>query len=168
MQVVSGGFCPYTSYREFHRRYAEAPMVWAWQEVLERLASSEHHERGSLTLSKTGTASDCELLPGMAISIQVIEPGGRTRPHSHAWWHLFFVQSGTGVAVLGDQNAARSLSRGDVVLVPAWCAHRFENLHQVEELIMMSLTNLPQQTKLSNLLSHEPDEHAEAISAPTA
>jgi gentisate 1,2-dioxygenase len=90
--------------------------------------------------------------------MQVVKPGAATRPHAHAWWHLFVVQAGQGTMRLGDAETPTSLDRGDVVMVPAWCAHSIENRAKQDDLILMSLTNLPQQAGLSNLLAKEPDD----------
>ncbi|HEY0523486.1 MAG TPA: cupin domain-containing protein [Stellaceae bacterium] len=158
MTDLNGSVFPYLDYREHYSREQPKPAVWRWTELAERIAGSHHNERGSLTLSTAaGTAGGCEIIAGMAISIQVVKPRERTRPHAHAWWHLFFVQNGTGTATFGEQQDATPLNRGDLILVPAWSAHHFENLG-ADDLILMSMTNLPQQAKLSNLLAREPDD----------
>ena len=160
MSVLSGAVFPYTKYREIYRREQGRAIVWRWAELAEQLEASEHSERGTLTLSTAATAGGCELVPGMAISIQVVRAGCQTRPHAHSWWHLFLVQSGTGTMLLGDSLDATRLSRGDLVLVPAWCEHHFENLVGQDSLVLMSITNLPQQARLSNLLADEPEDCA--------
>jgi len=40
---------------------------------------------------------------------------------------------------------------------------RFENLAERDNLVRMSMTNLPQQARLSNLLAEEPEDRVEAI-----
>lgn len=158
MSVQAGMVFPYTKYREHFRPDSQQAVTWKWADLAVMLNDSRHTERGTLTLSTDNSASGCELLPGAAISMQVVKPGASTRPHAHAWWHLFVVQKGSGTMRLGDAEASTSLGRGDVVLVPAWCAHSIENLSAQDDLILMSLTNLPQQADLSNLLAKEPDD----------
>jgi gentisate 1,2-dioxygenase len=167
MAVLSGATLPYLKYRQLysqlHSQIRELPVVWRWRELAEQFDASAHTERGTLTLSTAGTAGRCELVPGMAITIQVVRAGDRTRPHAHAWWHLFFVQAGTGTMVLGKAQDVVQLSRNDLVLVPAWCEHHFENMTEPENLVLMSITNLPQQAGLSNLLANEPEDCPEGL-----
>lgn len=159
MAVLTGATLPYERYRNLYSQKRELPVVWRWRELTEQLDASAHTERGTLALSVADTAGRCELVPGMAITIQVVSSGGRTRPHAHSWWHLFFVQAGTGTMVLGNARDVAQLSRGDLVLVPAWCEHHFENTSEQESLVLMSISNLPQQAGLSNLLAAEPEDH---------
>ena len=69
--------------------------------------------------------------------------GERTRPHAHSWWHLFFVRAGSARAVL-KSHASRALAEGDLLLVPAWTDHHFEN-DSPKDLVLLSMSNLPQQ-----------------------
>ena len=54
-------------------------------------------------------------------------------------------------------------NRGDLVCVPAWCSHAITNISSAEDLILMSLTNLPQQEALGNVCAHEPEDAATPI-----
>ncbi len=157
MTLAHGQALPYAAYREHFGARPAAPVAWHWSNVLGLLAAAPHGERGSLTLSATDVASGCELLPGMAINVQVVGAGSSTRTHAHSWWHLFLVQSGQAVAVVGDAGSRSELRQGDVLLVPAWCDHRFENAG-TDDLIVLSMSNLPQQTGLSNHRAREPHE----------
>ena len=163
MSVQIGTVFPYTEYREHFRANPPQAVIWKWADLAGLLDASRHTERGTLTLATADSASGCELLPGAAISMQVVKPSAATRPHSHSWWHLFVVQAGTGTMRLGDAETQTSLNRGDVVVVPAWCAHSIENLSAQNDLILMSLTNLPQQAGLLNLLAKEPDDQVEPL-----
>jgi len=167
MAVLSGATLPYVRYRKLYDQKQEVPVVWKWKEIVEQFDTTAHTERGTITLSTAATAGRCELLPGMAISIQVVNAGGRTRPHAHSWWHLFFVQAGAGTMVLGSAQDVVQLSRNDLVLVPGWCAHHFENTTGQESLVLMSLTNLPQQAGLSNLRADEPEDRPEGVEIVT-
>ena len=153
--VGAGQAVAYRHYRDcFHPRQASA-VHWAWSEIAQTLAACGPSERGSLTLSSTGQPQDCQILPGIALNIQVVPAGGGTRSHAHAWWHLFLVHSGRGEAVLCSQPP-RPLQAGDILLVPAWVAHHFSNGHDAP-LLLLSLSNLPQQAALSNHLAREPE-----------
>lgn len=153
-EVSAGQALPYQHYRDcFHPRQASA-VHWAWREIAQTLATAAPAERGSLTLSTTGRPQDCQILPGIALNIQVVPAQGGTRPHAHAWWHLFLVHEGRGTVMLGSQPA-RAIQSGDILLVPAWVSHHFSNAHDAP-LLLLSMSNLPQQAALSNLLAREP------------
>jgi len=159
MSVLNGTVYPYSSYREhFCQHGGPEAATWKWADLVAMLSASRHTERGTLTLSTIGNAEGCELLPGAAISLQVVKPASSTRPHTHSWWHLFIVQAGSGTMYLGRAQEPTSLNRGDLVLVPAWCLHAITNLSNTDDLILMSLTNLPQQAALDNLRAHEPED----------
>jgi gentisate 1,2-dioxygenase len=155
MTIELGQVFPYSAYRDHFDARPVAPVVWNWVTVLDQLAAASHGERGSLTLSSTGDGNGCELLPGFAINVQVVEAGGTTRTHAHSWWHFFLVQSGQATAVLGDSESRSRICQGDLLLVPAWCDHRFEN-DGLDDFIVLSMSNLPQQTVLSNQRAREP------------
>jgi gentisate 1,2-dioxygenase len=155
MTTTLGQVFAYSAYRDHFDARPAAPVVWSWATVLGQLAAASHGERGSLTLSSTGDGSGCELLPGIAINVQVVEAGGTTRTHAHSWWHLFLVQSGQATSVLGDSESRSCIRQGDLLLVPAWCDHRFEN-DGLDSLVVLSMSNLPQQTGLSNQRAREP------------
>lgn len=152
--ISDGQALPYHHYRECFRPRQASAVHWAWSEIAQTLAAAAPSERGSLTLTSTGQPEDCQILPGMSLNIQVVPGHGGTRAHAHAWWHLFLVHSGRGSVLLGDQ-APRAVEAGDILLVPAWVPHRFSNRHDAP-LLLMSLSNLPQQAALSNHLAREP------------
>lgn len=122
------------------------------------LASTEHTEYGTLTLAMPNGVN--EILPGMSLTIQVVPPGDRTTPHSHSWWHLYVVRSGAGSVIFDELPDAAGLEAADLVLIPAWSVHHFENREAADDLVLLSMTNLPQQAILSNLLSREFSDEA--------
>ncbi|MBA2672693.1 cupin domain-containing protein [Ramlibacter sp.] len=155
--ISTGQAVSYTRYRDAFAGGAGNAVHWNWSAILEALSAATPGERGSLTLSKTGQASECELMPGMAVTIQVVPGESRTRPHAHSWWHLFVVCSGSAQALLGalGDAEARQLHAKDLLLVPAWTRHHFENGGQ-EDLVLLSMSNLPQQSGLANHRADEP------------
>lgn len=153
-----GHVVPYERYRAHFPAQAGLPVHWSWSFILAALAQTPAAERGSLTLSSSTGPAGCELLPGMAINIQLVPAGSSTRAHSHSWWHLFFVRTGVARADLGRQGS-RKLASGDLLLVPAWCEHAFHNDGR-EDLVLLSMSNLPQQAALSNHLAYEPDDRS--------
>lgn len=150
-------------YHEYRRHFADVPpepVMWSWPDIAAGLAAARHGERGTFTLSRDAAASGCEILPGMAVNVQVVQAGASTRPHAHAWWHLFVVQEGGGTAYLGAERKPVRLAARDLLLVPAWCEHAFQ-CEPDTPLILFSVSNLPQQTGLGNQKASEPaDEPA--------
>lgn len=153
---TAGSAVPYARYRAHFEPRAGMPVHWSWPAIASALDAAPPAERGSLTLSADGTPGGCEMLPGMAINVQQVPAGGSTRAHAHAWWHLFFVRSGSALAFVGRDDGRR-LGPGDLLLVPAWNHHRFDN-DSTEDLVMLSMSNLPQQASLANHLAIEPEE----------
>lgn len=160
MSIKMGAVFPYTKYRAHFNSRPPHAVTWKWADIVNSLKDSTHTERGTLTLTSNGEAEGCELLPGAAVSLQIVKAGESTRPHAHSWWHFFVVQNGTGTMTLGAGQTSTSLNRGDVVIVPAWCAHSIQNGSLQDDLILMSLTNLPQQAGLSNLFAQEPEDQS--------
>ncbi|WP_028226999.1 cupin domain-containing protein [Paraburkholderia ferrariae] len=153
--VTRGKLFEYNQYRSHFADAQPNAVAWAWSDIVTGLAASRHGERGTFTLSKDGAAAGCEILPGMAVNVQVVQAGASTRPHAHAWWHLFVVQSGSGTAYLGADPEPVRLATRDLLLVPAWCDHAFQ-CDPHDALILFSASNLPQQTGLGNQKASEP------------
>lgn len=153
MSIQKGGQVSYPEYRTRYSGERSLPVIWHWRALANELASTEHTEYGTLTLAMPSGVN--EVLPGMSLTIQVVPPGGRTTPHSHSWWHLYVVHSGTGSLIFDELPDAAGLEAADLVLIPAWSVHHFENREAPDDLVLLSMTNLPQQAILSNLLSRE-------------
>ncbi|PMS35451.1 Cupin domain-containing protein [Trinickia symbiotica] len=154
--VTEGRLFDYGQYRDHFADVPEQAVVWPWPQTAKSLAAARHGERGTFTLTRDGTAAGCEIVPGMAINVQVVPPHESTRPHAHAWWHLFIVQSGSGVAHVGEHEEPVRLAPRDVLIVPAWCMHAF-HCDADEALVLFSMSNLPQQKSLGNLKASEPE-----------
>lgn len=146
----------YERYRAHFEPRAGKAVHWSCSAIADALAAAPQTERGSVTLSTDGSPAGCEMIPGLAINVQVVPVGGSTRAHAHAWWHLFFVRSGSARGVVGSEGARR-LGAGDLLLVPAWNDHCFDN-DGSEDLVLLSMSNLPQQAALANHLAREPEE----------
>jgi gentisate 1,2-dioxygenase len=152
MSVQIGSQRPYPELRQTYATTPRSPVVWQWDTLAKELDGAEHTEYGTLTLS--GPDGGFEVAPGTSMTFQVVEPRGSTTPHEHAWWHLYFVRSGTGAIVFGEPDDAAGLSTGDIVFIPAWVPHHLEN-DATDDLVLLNMSNLPQQSELNNLLSRE-------------
>ncbi len=157
--VTEGRLFDYSQYRGHFADPREPAAVWRWSAISAELAAAPHGERGTFTLTRDGTAAGCEILHGMAINVQVVPAGESTRPHAHAWWHLFIVQSGRGIAYVGANGEPVRIAERDVLIFPAWCAHAF-HCDADDALVLFSTSNLPQQTRLGNLRAAEPEDAA--------
>jgi mannose-6-phosphate isomerase-like protein (cupin superfamily) len=155
--VTEGRLFDYGQYRSHFADVPGQAVAWPWPEIARALAAARHGERGTFTLSRDGTAKGCEIVPGMAINVQVVPPGESTRPHAHAWWHLFIVQAGSGTAYVGADSKPVRLAEREVLVVPAWCVHAFQS-DVSAALVLFSASNLPQQTRLGNQRADEPDD----------
>jgi gentisate 1,2-dioxygenase len=153
MSIRSGNQLPYPEFRARHAKGRSAPVVWQWKTLADALGTAEHSERGTIAL--TMPDGDTEVVPGTAVAFQVITPGGRTTSHAHTWWHLYVVRSGTGTVVFDELDETADLNPGDIMLIPAWSMHHFENRGGSQDLVLLNLMNLPHLADLGNLLSEE-------------
>ncbi len=149
--VRTGSQLPYPEFRRRHETERPSPVVWQWKTLAEELGAAEHTEYGTITLSTPDGGH--EIVPGTAMTFQVVKPGDRTTPHSHSWWHVYFVRSGAGSVVFDGSDEAAELNTGDIMHIPAWAVHHFENRGVEEDLVLLNMSNYPQQSGLGNLLS---------------
>ncbi|MDQ0122444.1 gentisate 1,2-dioxygenase [Pseudomonas lini] len=143
MSDVQGAFF---SYKEFRQSLHQPPVgarVWKAGELSDFRQRLETSEVDIVALAHEKSIEGCKLTPGMAVSMQWLKPGTVLNGHVHAWWHLFIIQSGSGILNLGDANDV-SVSVGDVLLVPAWTRHGFVNTSATEPLAMLNMSNMPQ------------------------
>ncbi len=77
--------------------------------------------------------------PTKAVLTRVV-PGGRFVPHCDPYAHLFYILSGTGEVLAGDER--RTVSPGSIIRVAAGELHGYENNGETD-LLLISL-NLPQ------------------------
>ncbi|WP_280719452.1 cupin domain-containing protein [Kitasatospora sp. MAP5-34] len=129
--------------------------MWQWEALAEALEAAEHTEYGTLTLATPGGSH--EIVPGTSMTFQAVRPGERSTPHSHSWWHLYFVRSGSGTVIFDETRETAELSEGDILLIPAWSVHHFENREAGGDLLLLNMSNLPQ---LAGLHINFSKEHA--------
>ncbi|MGW6318120.1 cupin domain-containing protein [Streptomyces sp. NPDC055099] len=152
MPVQTGRHFPYREFRKRHIQTPE-PVIWPWKSLAKELEAAEHSQYGTLTL--TGPDGGHEIVPGTSMTFQSVRPGEHTTPHAHSWWHLYFVRSGSGVLVLDETGETVELDGDDVLLIPAWWTHHFENRGTEDELLLLNMSNLPQLVSLHNKFSRE-------------
>lgn len=153
MPIQTGSQFPYLKFRGRYQDVQASPVIWKWKALADDLATAEHTQYGTLTLSLPNGSH--QPVPGTAMTFQVVRPGGRTTAHSHSWWHLYFVRSGKGSVVFDEPRETAELDVGDIMLIPAWSVHHFENHGAPEDMVLLSITNLSQQADLANLMSRE-------------
>lgn len=146
MNDIKGGYFPYQAFRESLNRPPLSAKVWRRDELADLRQSFKASDVDIVALAHHNSTDGCNLMPGMAVSMQWLTPGAALNGHAHAWWHLFIIQSGSGELTLGDARAV-SVSTGDVLLVPAWTRHGFVNSSS-QTLAMLNLSNMPQMAQL--------------------
>lgn len=151
MAIQPGQQFPYPEFRRRHARPQPEPVLWQWEALAEELRVTEHTEYGTITLARPDGGH--EVVPGTSMTFQAVRPGERTTPHSHTWWHLYFVRSGTGTVVFHESGDTTGLSEGDILLIPAWTVHHFENGAGDADLLLLNMSNLPQLAALHNNFS---------------
>ncbi|MFM9371523.1 cupin domain-containing protein [Streptomyces sp. Da 82-17] len=153
MPVRTGSQFPYPEFRKRHAQQRPAPIVWQWENLAKELAAAEHTQYGTVTLAAPD--GDHQVVPGTSMTFQSVRPGERTTPHTHSWWHLYFVRAGFGVVVFDETEETVELSDGDIMLIPAWHVHHFENRGSDGDLLLLNMSNLPQLADLHNKFSKE-------------
>ncbi|MFF8102624.1 cupin domain-containing protein [Streptomyces sp. NPDC016640] len=151
--MQTGSQFPYPEFRKRHERVQPAPVLWQWETLAKEIEAAEHTPYGTLTLAAPDGRH--EIVPGTSMTFQAVRPGERTTPHSHSWWHLYFVRSGSGTVTFDDTGESAGLSEGDIMLIPAWSVHHFENPDGTTDLLLLNMSNLPQLAALYNNFSEE-------------
>ncbi|KPC52716.1 cupin domain-containing protein [Amantichitinum ursilacus] len=154
MSKFAGNTFPFMPYRNFYRQMQSRPAVWRDADLQALRLANTDPATDTIALAVGPGETGCEVVPGMAMSMQWINPGEQMQTHKHSWWHLFFIQSGHGTVTLQDPDSGLPevtvLAPGDWVLVPAGITHRFDNSSASAPLVMMNINNLPQQALLSS------------------
>lgn len=149
MNNIQGGFFSYKDFRQSLNQPPVNARLWTGSELANMRQSLEDSEIDIVALAHDNSTAGCKLTPGMAVSMQWLKPGTTLNGHAHAWWHLFIIQSGSGVLTLDEADEV-SVNCGDVLLVPAWTRHGFVNTSATESLTMLNMSNMPQMALLSN------------------
>ncbi|WP_409908936.1 cupin domain-containing protein [Bradyrhizobium sp.] len=147
-----GCYLAYGVLRDALKSRTTVPVAWSWSRTAAELETRVGAEiRGISLVALSTAASDAtgEVVPGISFAVQSLPVDGQTPRHSHAWWHVFVVQSGSGIVGFGDGREAIRMTRNDVVLIPAWCVHELRN-DGAEPFVTLNLSNMPQQADLAN------------------
>jgi gentisate 1,2-dioxygenase len=149
MNNVQGAFFSYKDFRQSLHHQPVSPRVWKGAELTDLRQTLEASDVDIVALAHDKSIEGCEVTPGIAVAMQWLKPGVVLNGHSHSWWHLFIIQSGSGALTLGDADEV-NVNTGDVLLVPAWTRHGFVNTSTTEPLAMLNMSNMPQMALLSN------------------
>jgi gentisate 1,2-dioxygenase len=163
---------PFAGYLAMSARDPAQPVHWRHAVLEAGCQEAAHGERGTVALVPLGsTGRNGEVAPGLSMTIQVVRPGEITSPHRHAFWHLYLVGEGQGLARVGRvrhrggqdrgsggfPHADFQVARGDVFYVPPWASHQLENSHADDALVLYVIQNLPQLAGLGTLLREAAD-----------
>lgn len=151
MKSIWGYALDYKSFREFIQKIAvHGPQIWKHEQLISKYTVIRDSEQDTFALSTGETLEHGEVVPGINLSLQWIKSGDCMESHAHSWWHIFIIQSGTGLIGFGKGEPMRTIVKGDIILVPAWVEHHFENPDKDHDLVMLSLTNMLEQARASN------------------
>jgi gentisate 1,2-dioxygenase len=155
MNDTHGAFFNYQDFRENLKQSLPQPRIWNTA-ALDRIRGEFiGTEVDTVALATGDSIHCCEVVAGMAMAMQWLEPGHTMQGHRHSWWHLFIIQKGLGELVIGNRDPL-PISAGDVLLIPAWTDHGFANTSSTEPLSMLNLSNMPQVSALANFLPSVP------------
>lgn len=140
---------PFDAYLTAAARPRQSYTHWPWTSLEEQTASNLYSERGLVAL--VTDAGKGEVAPGLSMVVQVVLQKGSTSPHRHSFWHIYVVKSGAGKCCL-DDGIVQPLAPGDVLFVPAWETHGFENASEDQPLVLLALQNLPQLAGMGALM----------------
>lgn len=149
MDNFQGAFFSYKDFRQSLHHQSVSPKVWKGSELAQLPQTLAASEVDIVALAHDKSTAGCEVTPGMAIAMQWLNPGVMLKGHAHSWWHLFVIQSGSGLLTLDEADEV-NVSPGDVLLVPAWTTHGFVNPSTSTPLAMLNMSNMPQMALLSN------------------
>ncbi|CAG9251916.1 Cupin domain-containing protein [Paraburkholderia unamae] len=183
-----GRLVPFGAYLDAAARTRPRAAHWSAAAIDEARRRFPHGERGTVALVADDAADEgdrdgrtvrdpvfvdravatsahydaSEAAPGVSLTVQIVEPARDTQAHRHAFWHLYVVVTGCGIAhvdeagtpidALSSDESAYPLAAGDALYVPPWAAHRFENPHRSAPLVLYALQNLPQLAALGTLV----------------
>ena len=152
MNDTQGAFFNYQHFRENLKQGPVQPRIWNTATMDQLRDQFIGTEVDIVALATDESIKCCELVPGMAMAMQWLEPGHTLQGHSHSWWHLFIIQRGLGELLIGDRDPL-PISPGDVLMIPAWTDHGFVNTSSTEPLSMLNLSNMPQISALANFFT---------------
>lgn len=129
-------------------RPADLPAFWSADAIAAAFAALPPGEPQAIVLTANTRGNQGEIAPDLSLVLQEVRPGQQSAPHRHSFWHLYIVQAGRGVACIEGAGGARAIAAGDIVFVPPFHSHGFDNLEGAEPLILITLQNMPQLAQL--------------------
>lgn len=160
--VDDGRLISFGAYLTAAGRARLLPTHWPSRDIAVARSRYPQGERGTVALVPGDGGDSAEAAPGVSLTIQIVEPIRDTRAHRHAFWHLYIVVSGHGIAHV-DDTLTYTLAPGDAFYVPPWTAHHMSNPHGDESLVLYALQNLPQLAALGTLMREAPDGGIEHV-----
>lgn len=136
------------AYLDLVGRPADQPAFWSADGLAAALDQVPPGEARTIVLTANARSSHGEIAPGLSLVLQDVKPGQQSPSHRHSFWHLYIVQAGRGVARIEASGGERAIAAGDVIFVPPFHAHSFDNRAGTESLLLITLQNMPQLAQL--------------------
>jgi gentisate 1,2-dioxygenase len=110
----------------------EAAMLWPWSDIQRAVdcaaeeVSMDDAERRALILSNPAFAPHIQTTSNLIAAVQILNPGDRADNHRHTMAAIRMIVEADGgfTSVDGQQY---EMSRGDLILTPAWTWHAHAN-----------------------------------------
>ncbi|MGG1948225.1 cupin domain-containing protein [Trinickia sp. NRRL B-1857] len=127
---------------------ADQSAFWSADALATALDQLPPGEARAIVLTSNARSAHGEIAPGLSLVVQDVRPGQQSPSHRHSFWHLYIVQAGRGVAHIEASGGERAIAAGDVIFVPPFHSHGFDNRAGTESLILITLQNMPQLAQL--------------------
>lgn len=160
-----GGLVAFADYLKRAPRPADRPTFWSTTELDRALETLPHGERGTVALAKAPQGALGEVAPGLSLVLQEVKEGEKTSPHRHSFWHLYIVRKGAAAAAIEGSDSAKPIVAGDILFVPPWHAHAFDNRAGTVPLVLLALQNLPQLAALGCLMREDENSNRHLVHA---
>lgn len=142
------------------------PMRYRWKDIqsqLYALAGASGSPYDGVSLEYVNPATGGPTLPTLGCWIQMLRGGEKTRSHRHTSSAVYFVVSGEGKTIVGDQTL--EWEKHDSFVVPNWAWHEHINRSKTSEAILFSVNDIPVLRALG-LYREEPEISLNTLRAP--
>ncbi|MMZ57936.1 5-nitrosalicylic acid 1,2-dioxygenase [compost metagenome] len=155
MSANKGQIISYSKYIHSLRKTLLTPAIWRWNDIIEQLRVSEGQgSRTVMALCHPELRETAAAAPDIAVVVQKLRPGQKSKLHRHSPWAIHFVLNGEGCTII--DGIEYKWTFGDAVLTPAWTYHQHINTSATEEAILYTLQNIPELCRKSNIFREEP------------
>lgn len=152
-------------------RAAETAFHWSWsslQSVADRAAievSVDDADRRVLILANPAFDRTPATTGTLIAAIQVLNPGEVAEPHRHSIAAIRIITDHDGGFTTVNQSKC-PMTRGDLILTPAWCWHGHMN-DTNSRMLWIDVLDVPLIANLDGIFFEHPDDHSPKIEDAT-